>query len=126
MVMVVNMIMNMDIFMIMVIARFMLMVSIVTVIVMVIYLSIFMYKFYNNLLPSVLDSYFLPSKKCTTTIQGSSFRHTYAIPNVRTSYGIFNIKFAGAKFWNSLDAELKTLSVRTFKARLKKKFVSNY
>ena len=58
-----NMIMNMDIFMIMVIARFMLMVSIVTVMVMVIYLSIFMYKFYNNLLPSVLDSYFLPSKK---------------------------------------------------------------
>ena len=38
-----------------------------------------------------------------------------------------DIKIAGAKVWNSLDAELKTLSIlKAFKVRLKEKFVSNY
>ena len=89
-------------------------------------ISIFMYKFYNNQLPFVFDSYFLSSKEVHHYNTRFSSRHTYEIPNVRTNYGIFNIKFAGANVWNSLDAELKTLSTKTFKARLKKKFVSNY
>ena len=33
-----------------------------------------------------------------------------------------SIKFIGAKVWNALDADLKTLSFRTFKARLKENF----
>ena len=53
--------------------------------------------------------------------------HAYAnFPNVRTNNGIFNINFAGAKVWNPIDVELKTLSIMTFKARLKETFVSNY
>ena len=43
-----------------------------------------------------------------------------------TNYGIFNINFVGAKVLNSLDQELKTLSIKTFKARLKEKLVSDY
>ena len=85
-----------------------------------------MYKFYNNQLPLVFDSYFLSSKKLHHYNTRLSSGHAYAIPTVRTNYGIFNIKFAGAKVGNSLDAELKTLSIKTFKARLKEKFVSNY
>ena len=30
------------------------------------------------------------------------------------------------KVWNALDADLKTLSFRTFKARLKENFTLNY
>ena len=89
-------------------------------------LSIFMYKFYNNQLPLVFDSYFLSSKKVHPYNTRLSSRYAYAIPTVRTNYGIFNIKFVGAKVWNSLDQELKTLSIKTFKARLKEKLVSNY
>ena len=85
-----------------------------------------MYKFYDNLLSLVFDSYFLPSKKVHHYNTRLSSRHACAIPNVRTNYCNFNIKFVGAKVWNSLDAELKTLSIKTFKARLKEKFVSNY
>ena len=76
-----------------------------------------MYKFYNNQLPFVFDSYYLSSKQVHQYNTRLSSRHAYAIPNVRTNYGIFNIKFAGVKVWNSLDAELKTLSIKTFKAR---------
>ena len=35
-------------------------------------------------------------------------------------------KIYRSKVWNSLDAELKTLSIKTFKGRMKEKFVSNY
>ena len=52
--------------------------------------------------------------------------HAYALPKVRTNYGKFRIKFIGAKVWNALDADLKTLSFRTFKARLKENFTLNY
>ena len=80
----------------------------------------------HNLLPLVLDSYFLPSKKVHHYNTRLYSGHAYAILNVRTNYGLFNIKFAGAKVWNSLDAELKPLSIKAFKARVKEKFVSNY
>ena len=82
-----------------------------------------MYKFYNNHLPLVFDSYFLSSKKVHHYNTRLSFRHSYAIPNVRSNYGICNVKLAGAKVWNSLDAGLKALSIKTFNARLKEKFV---
>ena len=57
-----------------------------------------MYKFYNNLLLLVFDSYFRPSKKVHHYNTMLSSRHAYAIPNVRTNYGILCIKFTGAKF----------------------------
>ena len=48
----------------------------------------------------------------------------YAIPNVRTNYGIFNMKFARAKVWNWLDAELKTLSIKAFNIIWKEKLLT--
>ena len=71
-----------------------------------------------------LIAIFCQAKKCTSYNTRLSSRHTCAIPAVRTNYGIFSIKFIGAKIWNSLDQELKILSIETFKARLKEKFVS--
>ena len=62
----------------------------------------------------------------TVCIEGITLAKQRLLLHVRTNYGIFNIKFAGAKAWNSLDSELKTLSIETFKSRLREKFVSNY
>ncbi len=39
-----------------------------------------------------------------------SLNQTFAIPKVRTNYGIFNIRYQGAKVWNSIAAE----DVRSF------------
>ena len=60
----------------------------------------------------MFDSYnLLSSKEVHHYNTRLSSRHAYAIPNVRTNYGILNIKFAGAKVWNSLDAELKPVPI---------------
>ena len=40
----------------------------------------------------------------------SASKLNYSLPLVRTNYGKFNIKFVGAKVWNSLDVDLKHLS----------------
>ena len=89
-------------------------------------ISIFMYKFHKNRLPAVFDSYFLSISKVHNYSTRLSSTHAYALPKARTNYGKFRIKFIGAKVWNALDADLKTLSFRTFKARLKENFTLNY
>ena len=89
-------------------------------------ISIFMYKFHKNQLPAVFDSYFLSISKVHNYSTRLSSTHAYALPKARTTYGKFRIKFIGAKVWNALDADLKTLSFRTFKARLKENFTLNY
>ena len=62
-------------------------------------MSIFLYKFYNKLLLSVSDNYFLPSKALHNYNTRLSSRHACTISNVKTNYGIFNIEFAGSKVW---------------------------
>ena len=89
-------------------------------------ISIFMYKFHKNQLPAVFDSYFLSISKVHNYSTRLSSTHAYALPKARTNCGKFRTKFIGAKVWNALDADLKTLSFRTFKARLKENFTLNY
>ena len=51
---------------------------------------------------------------------------TYAIPKARTNYGIFNIRFQGAKVWNDISDDLKLLPLKRFKKNLKLTFFENY
>ena len=45
---------------------------------------------------------------------------TYAIPQARTNYGIFNIRFQGAnKVWSDISDDIKLLSLKRFKKKLK-------
>ena len=51
---------------------------------------------------------------------------TYAIPKARTNYGIFNIRFQGAKVRNDISDEIKLLSLKRFKKKLKSIHIDNY
>ena len=53
-------------------------------------------------------------------------RHAYALPKTRTNYGIFCVKLTGAEIWKEIDEDLKTLSMKTFKAKIKENFILNY
>ena len=48
-----------------------------------------------------------------------SSRMTYALPKTRTNYGIFNIRHQGAKIWNAISVNIKLLSLKQFKKKLK-------
>ena len=43
-----------------------------------------------------------------------SSRMTYALPKTRTNYGIFNIRYQGAKIWNAISDNIKLLSLKHF------------
>ena len=86
----------------------------------------FMFKFHNNLLPSVFETYFRPISTIHSYKTRLSAKNALSLPRVRTNYGIFNIRFSGVKVWNSLDPDVKLLSMGAFKARLKSNFIYNY
>ena len=50
---------------------------------------------------------------------GSPLGLTYAISNARTNYGIFSIRFQGAKVRNDISDDVKLLSLKRFKEKLK-------
>ena len=87
---------------------------------------IFMFQYYHNLLPKAVDNYFtvIYSKHNYNTRLASE--STYYIDQVRTNYGKFNLHFSGPSIWNSLDEELKSLSLRLFKQNLTKQFLLYY
>ena len=57
--------------------------------------------------------------------QGQLYQ-TYYLPNARTNYGMFNIRFKGPKVWNDLDENIKGFSLSAFKNKLKQNFLESY
>ena len=55
-----------------------------------------------------------------------AFRSSYTLPPIRTNNGKFSIKFQGAKMWNSLSEETKSLHRLAFKKILKKEIIQSY
>ena len=51
-----------------------------------------------------------------------SSRMTYALPKTRTNYGIFNIRYQGAKICDNI----KLLSLKQFKKKLKSNIIASY
>ena len=88
--------------------------------------ALFMYDYYNNNLPNVFNTFFTKP----SAIHGYNTRFasklSFSIPHARTNYGKFNIRFTGAKVWNSVDDEIKNLSKASFKIRLKDVLLSSY
>ena len=51
---------------------------------------------------------------------------SFSLPQVRTIYGKFNIRFTDVKVWNSRDDKLKTLKESSFKKKLKDSLIASY
>ena len=85
-----------------------------------------MYKFHNNLLPSVFDSYFNSVRMLHNYNIRLSSKMTYVIPKVRTNSGTFNIRFQCAKVWNDISDDIKLLRVKIFKKNLKLILLEKY
>ena len=77
-----------------------------------------MYKFHNNLLPSVSNPYSNSVRMLHNYNTRLSSKMTYAIPQVRTNYGTFNRRFQSAKGWNEISDDMKRLPMNIFKKNL--------
>ena len=85
-----------------------------------------MYEYYSGNLPSVFDSFFTKVKERHSYNTRLASKSSLSLPRVRTNYGKFNIRFSGAKVWNSIDEQIKKLSKARFKKELKNSLLESY
>ena len=71
------------------------------------HITIFMHKFHNNNLPVAFNNYFTPVNQTYDYNTRLASKSTYSIPKIRTNYGIFNLRYQGAKVWSTLDEARK-------------------
>jgi hypothetical protein len=90
------------------------------------HITIFMHKFHNNNLPTVFNNLFTPVNQTHNYNTRLASKSSYSIPKTRTNYGIFNLRYQGAKVWNSLDETKKALSLSSLKKNLKANFINDY
>ena len=90
------------------------------------HISVFMFKFHNRLLPSYFDFFFTQVKEIHKYNTRSAANQSYYLPRARTNYGLFNIRFQGPKVWNSFGKDMKSCSLKKFKAIVKDDMLSKY
>ena len=94
----------------------------------IIYISTasFMLLYGSGNLPADFDDFFILSKNTHDHATRMAVTNSYAIPQSRTNYGLFNIRFCGPKTWNSVDEPFKDLCLKTFKKKLKEHKILSY
>ena len=90
------------------------------------YIGIFMYKYHNELLPSVFNSFFTKVDQVHSYNTRHASKLSYYLPKVRTNHGKFNIRFQGPMIWNSIDEDFKRSFLSLFKLKLKEHLTDNY
>ena len=89
------------------------------------HISIFMFKFHNQLLPSVYNSYFTSVENIHSYNSRSTAKKYYYLAKARTNYGLFNIRYQGPKIWNMIEnLELNYPHRFTSLKKLKTEFLS--
>ena len=72
------------------------------------HIGVFMYKYHNQLLPSVFNFSFTKVDKVHSYNTWHASKLSYYLLKVRTNYGKFNIGFQGPRIWNSIDEDFKS------------------
>ena len=90
------------------------------------YCALFMYDYYSNRLPLIFNDFFKSINKVHQYQTRLASKISYYLPKARTNYGKSNIRFFGAKVWNSIEESLKFKGRTTFKVLLKESHITNY
>jgi hypothetical protein len=90
------------------------------------HIALFTYKFHNQLLPPIFDSFFSTVASQHNHGTRLSSKQSFLLPKARTNYGIFNIRFQGAQIWNSIAENVKFHSLKKFKLIVKETFLQSY
>jgi len=86
----------------------------------------FMHDYYHNNLPDVFKMFFTHVSTRHRYNTRFSGKENYCFPAVKTNYGKFNVRFAGAALWNSLEENLKKEKKVIFKKKLFSIYIDHY
>ena len=85
-----------------------------------------MYKYHNELLPIAFCSFFTRVANIHNYNTRLAAKQSYYLPFVRTNYGKFNFTFQGPSIWNSIDDDIKLLSISMFKKQMQVQYLERY
>ena len=88
--------------------------------------SNFMYDFHSNNLPLIFSDFFKPVSSIHSYNTRLASKSSLYLPHARTNYGIFNIRYNGAKIWNTIDIEVRNLPKKHFIKKLKNNYLNTY
>ena len=66
-----------------------------------------MYRFKNRLLPLVFNNFFTEVSEVHRYNTRSAAKQSSYLPEVRTTYGKFNIRFQAPVIWNAINEQVK-------------------
>ena len=85
-----------------------------------------MYDFHTAKLPNAFEDLLkkISNRHAYNTRLASG--QSYSLPSVRTNYGKFNLRFIGAKIWNTISDDKKRMPKHSFKEAIKSNLLSSY
>ena len=86
----------------------------------------FMLKYKMNLLPSYFDGYFKKIEDIHSYNTRYKSNQNYFIPTVKSNHAKKSLQFLGAKIWQNIPSEIKTVNLACFKREFKKLLLLNY
>ncbi len=89
-------------------------------------MTMFMYKYHRRLLPSSLNNLFTPVYQIHSYNTRLSSNLCFSLPKIRTNFGLFNIRYQGAKTWNVLSEADKQMTFLQLKRKIKADFINQY
>ena len=85
-----------------------------------------MHQFFNGKLPKIFDSLFIKISDKHNVNNRFATRTTFYVPNIRTNYGKFIIRYNEPILWNETDERFKILTPYSFKSELSMHFIHLY
>ena len=69
-----------------------------------------MYDFSNGSLPQIFNEYFKSIRNVYQYYTRLACKKSYYLDKIRTNYGKFDIRYLGARIWNTIKDDLKSES----------------
>ena len=89
-------------------------------------MAMFMYDLYTTKLPNAFKDLFKKARNRHAYNTRLASRQSYSLPSVRTNYGKFNLRFIGAKIWNTISDDIKRMPKHSFKEAIKSNLLNSY
>ena len=71
--------------------------------------ALFMHDYSNSKLPNAFSGFFIKVIKKHSYNTRLASKQSYYLPQIKTNYGKFSLRYKGAKTWNSINDEYNTL-----------------
>ena len=88
--------------------------------------ALFIHDYYSSKLPKAFSGYFIKVNKKHNYNTILASKQSYYLPQIKTNYGKFSLRYKGAKTWNTINDEYKFLSRSLFKKKIRTDVVNSY